>query len=245
MCTLIAMWRTFDGVPLLVAANRDERLARPAAPPSLLERNGRRFIAPTDLAAGGSWLGLNDAETFVGITNRHLAIKPNALRSRGLLVLDALAAGEAKEIDALLSRLDITPYAGFHLFFADRANAYVHWSDGENLHRIILRPGITIITERSFGAAPTTREALIDERIGGLGAPPDDESLIELLSTRAEVGFEGINVSVPELGYGTRSSTILRLGPEPGEVRFLFADGPPDRTPFSDQSLLVEGLAPA
>lgn len=236
MCTLIAMWRTTEEVPLVVAANRDEKLDRPAAPPSLRRLNGRRFVAPTDLTGGGTWLGFNDAETFVGITNRHFATKRGPLRSRGLLVLDTLAAGSAREIDRALSDLDVAPYAGFHLFFADRRDAFVLWTEGERLHRIVLRPGVLIMTERSFGAAPTTREQAIRERITRLSAPPDDPTLIALLSTRAEVGFEGINVSVPAYGYGTRSSTILRLGAAPGDVRYLHAEGPPDRAPFVDQA---------
>jgi uncharacterized protein with NRDE domain len=242
MCTLIAMWRMFDEAPLVLAANRDERLDRPADPPAIMVHAGRQFIAPSDRAAGGTWLGFNDAEAFVGITNRHLAVKPNASRSRGLLVLDALAAGTAEEIDASLSALDVSPYSGFHLFVADRTEAFIFWSDGAVLNRIVLTPGITIVTERSFGAAPTSREQLIRERVGAPAVPPDDRALIGILSTRAEISFEGINVSVPEIGYGTRSSTILRLGPRPREVRMLHADGPPDRTPFSDLKRLLELL---
>jgi hypothetical protein len=158
-------------------------------------------------------------------------------------VLDALASGSAKEIDASLSSLDVSPYSGFHLFFADRDHAFVLWSEGERLHRVALSPGVTIVTERSFGAAPTNREQLIRDRMGTPSAPPDDRSLIELLSTRAEIGFEGVNVSVPGLGYGTRSSTIVRLGSAHGDVRLLHADGPPDRTPFVDQRALVERLS--
>jgi uncharacterized protein with NRDE domain len=232
MCTLIGMWRMFDDTPLIVAANRDERLDRPSLPPVLRELGGRRFLAPTDLSAGGTWLGFNDAETFVGITNRHLAVKEGPVRSRGLLVIDALAAGSARQIDRSVASLDPSLYSGFHLFFADRADAFIVWSDGAHLNRIALAPGIAIVTERSFGAAPTQREDLIRDRVAALRLPPDDRALIELLSTRAEIGFEGINVSVPDLGYGTRSSTILRLGPSPSDARFLHADGPPDRAPF-------------
>jgi uncharacterized protein with NRDE domain len=242
MCTLIAMWRLFEDAPLVLAANRDERLDRPSSPPELHRHRGRRFVAPSDRAAGGTWLGLNEAEAFVGITNRHLAAKPNASRSRGLLVVDALASGSAREIDAALSRLDVSPYSGFHLFFADRRDAFVLWSDGARLHRIVLSPGITVVTERSYDAAPTAREDLIRARIGSPRDPPDDRTLIDILSTRAEVGFEGINVSVPEIGYGTRSSTIVHLGAAPGGARMLHADGPPDRAPFADQRHLLELL---
>ncbi len=70
MCTLLVATRRWPGTPLLIAANRDEHLQRPAAPPSSRRVGSRRIFAPTDLRAGGTWMGLNDAGLFVAITNR-------------------------------------------------------------------------------------------------------------------------------------------------------------------------------
>jgi hypothetical protein len=55
---------------------------------------------------------------------------------------------------------------------------------------------------------------------------------------------------VPELRYGTRSSTLLWLGEEPARVRFLHADGPPCTTAYTDLSkeaaaILTERASPA
>ena len=38
MCTVIVAWQCFADAPLVVAANRDELLARPSDPPLLLQR---------------------------------------------------------------------------------------------------------------------------------------------------------------------------------------------------------------
>ena len=70
MCTLIALHRPHPRVPLVVAANRDEYLDRPASGLAIFESGGRRIVAPRDLRAGGTWLGLNDRGMFAALTNR-------------------------------------------------------------------------------------------------------------------------------------------------------------------------------
>jgi uncharacterized protein with NRDE domain len=73
MCTLIVSIRQHDAVPLVVAANRDELLTRPARGP--FKWKGLPFVAPRDEQAGGSWLGLTTRGLFVGVTNRFMAPK--------------------------------------------------------------------------------------------------------------------------------------------------------------------------
>ena len=72
---------------LVAAANRDEALDRPSAPPAEVEPG---VVAGRDLLAGGSWLGVNGHGLFVAITNRKSpAAAPDAY-SRGLLVRETL-----------------------------------------------------------------------------------------------------------------------------------------------------------
>ena len=66
MCTLALLVPPPGGV-LQVAANRDEWLKRPAAAPAVWTEG---WLAPKDLEAGGTWLGLNAQGLFVGVTNR-------------------------------------------------------------------------------------------------------------------------------------------------------------------------------
>ena len=61
MCTLIVALRQHPEAPLVVAANRDERLDRAARSPLLWTEGPVPFLAGRDEAAGGTWLGLNRA----------------------------------------------------------------------------------------------------------------------------------------------------------------------------------------
>ena len=98
MCTLILLDRVVPGFPVVVAANRDEFFARPAAPPALFPSTEGKpaYLAPQDLEAGGTWMGVNASGLFVGLTNRPVAVRDPSARSRGLLVLDALGAETAE-----------------------------------------------------------------------------------------------------------------------------------------------------
>ena len=103
MCTLVLVVPSPGGV-LQVAANRDEFLARPATPPA--PSADGRWLAPRDLQAGGSWLGVNAAGLFVGVTNRSAGPRDGARRSRGLLVLEALESADAAALHRRLGGLN-------------------------------------------------------------------------------------------------------------------------------------------
>ena len=142
MCTLIVCSRVWPDTPLVVAANRDEQLGRPAGPPRAWPGRSPALFAPEDHQAGGTWLGLNAAGLFAGVTNRFGVTPPEpGRRSRGLLVLDALAerdpAAAAGRVLAHPPRL----HNRFHLMLASRDAAVLVWSDGERLERSDLEPG--------------------------------------------------------------------------------------------------------
>ena len=161
MCTLIVATRVWRQSPLIVAANRDERLGRPSRAPALVVQAGVRFYAPRDLQSGGSWIGVNAHRLFVGITNRFTgSASPRAGRSRGLLVLDALTEDSAAHAVRRVASEAPTRHDPFHLVMADTNEAHLVWSDGVRLRHETLAPGIHVITERSLGAAPTAREFL-------------------------------------------------------------------------------------
>lgn len=244
MCTLIVGFRLWPDLPLVVAANRDEDLDRPAAAPTARVIDDVRILAPTDLRAGGTWIGVNAFGVFVGLTNR-FGLWPDASRaSRGQLVISALTARSAAAAFAKLRALSPNAHNGFHLVLADRQDAFLITNDTTNLSAKSLPPGWHIVTERSFGAAATQREPLIRHAIAGQGPSiPPDQRLQEMLSMTAPDGFEGVLVNVPAHNYGTRSSTIIRL-PNNEPLVFLHADGPPDVTPFRDYSALLRPGAP-
>lgn len=107
---------------LVVAANRDEFHARPAAPAHFWS-DRPRILAGRDLQAGGTWLGVSTDGRFAALTNWREpgAPAPSGARSRGELVADFLDHAEASArefVDAVAERGD--RYRGFTLLVADR-----------------------------------------------------------------------------------------------------------------------------
>lgn len=125
MCTLIVAHRRIPGRPLVVAANRDEYLDRPSEGPRVRETRAGRVLAPLDLRAGGTWLGLNERGVFAALTNLRIDEPDPNRRSRGEVVLDALAEESAHGAARMLGRLETEAYNPFNLFVADARHAYV------------------------------------------------------------------------------------------------------------------------
>jgi len=244
MCTLIVAVQAFEGVDLLVAANRDERLDRPSSPPVLRTDRALQVVAPVDEKAGGTWLGLNSASLFAGITNRFGSPPDQTRRSRGFLVFEALEQSSAVGAADRMASVDPQGTNRFHLLVADRRGAHLVWSDGEKILREDLGTGIHVLTERSRGAASSGRADWIAGRLPARGGPaPDDRTLHELLSFHhPDDPFEGTCVHADWLGYGTRSSTILRIDPDPEACRLLHAEGPPCESAYRDLTDLVVRL---
>ena len=85
MCTLAIYFQMTDDYPIVIAANRDEYLDRPAAKPTTLCARPH-VVGGKDLRAGGTWLGVNEYGLVAGLLNRRTEAPPNPdARSRGLL----------------------------------------------------------------------------------------------------------------------------------------------------------------
>ena len=227
---MIIATRVWPELPLLVAANRDERLERPSQGPVTWDEG---FIAPKDLVAGGTWMGINPQGLFAALTNRYGVPPDPTLRSRGLLVPSVL---ECDTLDAALERglsIDGEAFNPFHLVLADGQAAHVIRPIDGALRAEALSAGVHVITERSFNTLPSGREERLAAGLSawGTGAPPDDAALARLLSQHETPAFDGTCVHLPELGYGTRSASILRVDAQ-GGVHWRFAPGPPCVSPF-------------
>jgi len=249
MCTLLVAPRVWPETRLVVAANRDELYARPASPPRVWERGERRFFAPRDDVAGGSWIGVAESGLFVGVTNRSIGGGPSIIskdrRSRGALVLDALGCETVAEALEVVRGHGPEAHNPFHLVLVDATDAMVIWSDGWTLHEDPLAEGaVHPVTERSYGAAPSRRDEYLVERGAGLVAAPEPtpEQWRALLGLRFDhasadpmEAFDDVCVAVPEWGYGTRSSTWVRIGDD-GRVRYATIEAPPSEGAFVDIS---------
>jgi uncharacterized protein with NRDE domain len=112
VCLLIAMFGMVQDAPLIVAANRDERLDRPAVPITVLRGREPRILGGRDELAGGTWLAVNEHGVVAGLTNQPSpGGRDPAKRSRGELPLAFSAYRSAAEaVPAVLARLDPASY---------------------------------------------------------------------------------------------------------------------------------------
>jgi uncharacterized protein with NRDE domain len=239
MCTLVAIVRA--GGPLVVAANRDERLARPASGPRVWP--GERFVAPRDEQAGGTWLGFTADGLFVGVTNRFGAPNDPARESRGVLVVEALRRRSATDVHASLAGLAPRRFNAFHLLYADARAAFVSWSDGDVVHQAELAPGIHVVTERSLGGDDHGRTEHVLADLRATASAPAPETLMAAMRRHDDDDpVAGTCIHVPAFGYGTRSSAVLYLEQPFAKSRAYFAEGSPRETPYVERPDLVAAL---
>lgn len=115
MCLLVIAWKVHPRYRLVLAGNRDEFHDRPSAPLSWWQ-DDPRILAPRDLKANGTWLGVARSGRFGVVTNfRDLQAPSEGAPSRGNLVPRFLTgATSPKEfLDDL--RGAAPRYSGFNL----------------------------------------------------------------------------------------------------------------------------------
>lgn len=226
MCLIVFAWRMHSRFPLVVAANRDEFLARPAAPAHWWT-DEPRILAGRDLEANGTWLGLTRLGRFAALTNyrdptRH---RPGA-PTRGALVRDCLLSDESAERS--LQRLASLSggYAGFNMIVGDGQSLGVHESTTGAVR--MLSPGIYGLSNHLLDTDwPKVRSAR--ERLrAALPQLPDEQALYALLrddqpaedhhlpqtgvSPEWERLLSPAFIRAPAYGYGTRCSTVITVG---------------------------------
>jgi uncharacterized protein with NRDE domain len=242
MCTLAVAWRVDRRWPIVVAANRDERLGRAAEGWALRDGpDGLRHAAPRDLVAGGTWMGLSARGVFAGLTNYHAPLPwyPDpGRRSRGEIVAAALAHPTAAASRAALAALGAERWNPFHLLVADGASAFLWWYDGERTALVDLAPGLHVVTERSpDGRCP--RGDLVRSRWPLDAAVPH---LRELLAVHGDRGGAATCIHGDPV-YGTRSSAILRVAPDLSASELYETAARPCVAPLEDRSALLGALA--
>lgn len=236
MCTLVVAWQVFAEAPVTVAANRDELLDRPSGPPARRDWE-RPVVAPIDEEADGTWIGYNDAGVLVAVTNRWAPREGE--RSRGLLVRDALAYGSAEDAARYVEReLDARAYRSFNLVLADEnACVYVEWDGRLGVYNF--EPGVHVVVnvgaDGSYFVPEERPEAgrrqgeNADAVRAALRPEPGETAREWCERARRVISDHEYGVCVHGDGFGTRSSSVLRLG----EARqYEFADGPPCETDY-------------
>ena len=246
MCTLIAIHRCVEGAPLVVAANRDEYFDRPAEGPRIFEVGeapGQRILAPRDLRAGGTWLGLNAEGVFAAVTNLRDPNPDPQRRSRGLLVMDALRAPTASRAADWLKALSEEEYNPFHCLVADRDRAFHTVYRGAPRQQE-LEPGVHVIGNLDPREEPAPKADRIRaqvEEIVGESREQVWDGLGEICRRHEAGGLDDACVHLE--AYGTRSSALLMLTGERAGSRLAFSEGPPCESEYEDHSILLRELS--
>jgi uncharacterized protein with NRDE domain len=242
VCTLALAFPPDRRWPLVVAANRDERLGRPSEDWALrAPASAPRHAAPRDALAGGTWIGVGASGLFAGITNFHASLghPPDpSRRSRGEIVSRMLGQPSAAAARELASRTEAGAYNPFHLIVADALTAFLWWYDGDASSLEDLGPGLHVATERD----PRGRDPRGEALRARWPVDPSPARLRELLSSHELPPGPGVCIHLGDI-YGTRSSAVIRLAPALSHSELFAADGPPCTTPLEDRSELLETLA--
>ena len=120
MCLIAFAISASDQWPLVIAANRDEFLDRPALPLSSWQTEaGQTLISGRDLLAGGTWLGATPGGRIAMLTNVR-ELNPAATgKSRGELVCRWLEG--TMDAQTFMAQTDSAAYGGFNLVLGDLA----------------------------------------------------------------------------------------------------------------------------
>lgn len=151
MCTL--SWKPLeDGYVLFF--NRDESRNRVTAQgPTLRQKNGVDFLAPTDGARGGTWLLVNAHGICIGLLNNYAATSPAVVvnaSSRGFLPLNCSDCVSVIEAIDRIAEMPLNDYPPFHLVVAAANEAVMLTWDGSACTSAVLGSSGEMLTTSMF-----------------------------------------------------------------------------------------------
>lgn len=245
MCTILLAWRLHPDAPIVLAANRDEFLARPSLPPHVL-RQSPLIAGGQDALAGGTWLAVRGDGTLAAVTNRRAGERDPSRRSRGELPLALLDAPDDNAASTRLHALRAADYNPFNALYVSPTCALVAQAHGASLDVRQLDPGLHVLTVYDLDDRTHPKVAFLSGRLNTLAAqqPAADPlallaAMETLLQEHGEPGREGPEAAcVHGDGYGTVSSSSV-LVDSGGGIVYRHALGRPCTTPRTDVSDLL------
>ncbi|MFD4836924.1 NRDE family protein [Achromobacter sp. NPDC058515] len=225
MCLAVLALHALPGIPVLIAANRDEFHERPTLPAAQWA-DAPDIYAGRDGLAGGTWMGATARGRYALVTNfrepgRHLDPAP----SRGALVEDFLRGAMSPQ--AYLADVHRTDqaYNGFNLIVGDTREAW--YLSNRNGGPQALAPGVYALSnhllDTPWPKLARTKAAFAAELQNG--PQPDLTALFAALADPnpaddADLPATGLPLDRERLlsspfivspNYGTRSSSVLAL----------------------------------
>lgn len=261
MCTIIVRHKIDDWCSTVIGANRDEFYSRQASPPVALSSDPL-VVGGRDETKGGTWFGLTTSGLYVGLTNqRTFGFPDRSLRSRGVLVLEALKTGSQDAVRGYLERIDPRQYNEFNVIFGDGDRVEVAYGrrTNERVEFESLSAGVHVLCNDRLGSAEFPKAQRARTRVLSIAPQPWSElknQFIEVLSDTSlpdpsempplplnpifdeDIArrLQAICVQTPI--YGTVSATIAAV--TAGRVvEYQYAAGPPSETSFEDVAHLI------
>jgi uncharacterized protein with NRDE domain len=243
VCTILLAWRCFAEASVVLAANRDELVARPSAPPGLLDERPRIF-GGRDLVAGGTWLAVAVDGRVAAVTNRRVTpsgevTRDPSRRSRGEIPTRLLTEVDEADIPAALTRLGPRVYNPVNVLYASPRCCFVAHVDDAGPPRVIeLAPGPHVLTVFDVDDASQPKPATLLRRLEvALAEAPTPDRLMaglrELLADPQSPTEDPLDAAcIHGDVYGTVSASTVVIGD--AGVAYSHAAGMPDETAFVD-----------
>ncbi len=227
MCLIVFAYRAVPGQELVLLANRDEFLHRPAIRMSWWDHQPQ-VLAGRDLEAGGTWMGINRRGSWSAITNYREPGRmiPNA-PSRGHLVSSYLEENitPLSFVNSVAKSAD--RYNGYNLL-CGAGEELVYFSNRNGKEPQRLRPGIYGLSnafldtpwpkvekaKRQFYEA--TKEGRVVQAdlqsiMRDTDPAPDPELPHTGVPPEVEKGLSSPFIHIPSMNYGTRLTTLLTI----------------------------------
>ena len=250
MCLILFAHKAHPEFPLIMAANRDEAFARPAASLAFWD-DLPHVCGGRDLEKGGTWLGITRAGRIAAVTNyRDHTVPRNGTLSRGELVRDFLSGDTPTEdylrdVGARASR-----YNGFILIAGVLDRLFWFSNRGPGIEAIA--PGVHGLSNHLLDTPwpKIQRAKQMMTSLLGADEPALMTGLFEVLADRNQasdhelpdtgVGLqrerELSSVFVHGERYGTRASTVL-LAHRSGTVTLVERSFGPYGVPIGEAAL--------
>lgn len=242
MCLILIAHQAHPKYPLVIAANRDEFFSRPSAEAHFwhgengASKDHNPVLAGKDITAGGTWMGVTKTGRLAAVTNvrePHRAPPSDAI-SRGHLVTGFLTSDKSCQDYQSEVMQHQTRYSGFNLICG--LNHQLWHMSNRNEQATKLEPGIHglsnatlntpwpkvsegkkelqhLLRQSSF-SLPQLLPLLTHKQTAPSHTLPHTgvgEDMEKVLSARF--------IEHPASGYGTRTSTLVRLNNQ-GQMEF-------------------------
>ena len=222
MCLILFAWQCRPDLPLVLLANRDEYLDRPAVPAAPWAGQPT-VVAGRDLVAGGTWCGAGRDGRWAAVTNiREGERTPSGSPSRGWLVRDFLLGDEAPEA-FIERRTPFAAYAGFNLLLGNSTGIW--YICNREPAPVQLPPGLyglsngrldspwPKVVKGKAALGLLLQTAALDIEAGfrlltDTAPAPDDELPATGVTLAWERALSATFIEAPDHAYGTRSATL-------------------------------------